>query len=167
MNYLDGYIYHMVHFENLRSIFQNGALLSNEILRERGIIARSIANNEVQALRSRIFVWDSSSKNYRSLHSYVPFYFATHTPMLRNNQGIQNRLIIFEVTRHILRNQGVLFTDGNASNQQLSKSKGERVGITPATDLNNPCIRVYRPGGPFGSNPDRSGFYSNTVFLSH
>src|SRR5260370_41816340 len=135
VNYLDDYIYHMVHFDNLRNIFQRRALLSKQRVFQERIHYHSIANNEVQEFRNRIYIWDFSRQKYRSLHSYVPFYFATRPPMLHNKyaEGIQDKIAIFEVSRVILKDQGVLFSDGNVSNQQLSKYSGERVGITPIT----------------------------------
>lgn len=128
MGYLDGYIYHMVHFDNLRNIFQRRALLSKEKVLQEKISYRSIAYEEVQTLRDRIYIWDFSRQKYRSLHSYVPFYFATRTPMLHNKytEGIQDQITIFEVSRVLLKDQGVLFSDGNVSNQQLSKYRGKR-----------------------------------------
>src|SRR5690349_15527342 len=92
ISYLEGYIYHMVHMENLRNIFLQGALLSQEMLRRQKIVPRSIANESVQDLRDRIFIWDFAEQRYRSLHRYVPFYFAIQTsPMLhvQHKAGIQ------------------------------------------------------------------------------
>ncbi len=101
--YLNGYIYHMVHVDNLPSIFHQGALLSKEILRQKAIAPRSIAYDSVQDLRDRIFIKDFSKKDYRSLHSYVPFYFATCPPMLyvQRKAGIHDQIIFFEVSRSI------------------------------------------------------------------
>ncbi len=166
-NYLDGYIYHMVHFDNLRNVFQRRAILSKERVMQEMVKYQSIAYEEVQGLRDRIFIWDFSERAFRGLHSYVPFYFAMLTPMLyvqyRNN--IQDEIVIFEVSRSILRKQGVLFTDGNASNQQLSKSSGEVVEIVPATLARDDCRRRYRPNGPHGANASRTDFYSHVTFL--
>ena len=169
MGYLDGYIYHMVHFDNLRNIFQRRALLSKEKVLQEKIPYRSIAYEEVQTLRDRIYIWDFSRQKYRPLHSYVPFYFATRTPMLHNKyaEGIQDQIAIFEVSRVLLKDQGVLFSNGNVSNQQLSKYSGERVGITPITVSGGECIRKYYPGGPYGTNISRSNCYSGVSFLEH
>ncbi len=126
INYLDGSIYHMTHFDTSKGIFQRRAILCKVSVGQEKIPYRSIANDEVQDFRDRILIWDFSRGRYRFLHSYVPFYFATRPPMLHNmfTRGIQNEIVIFEVDRSILRDQGVLFTDGNASNQQLSKFRG-------------------------------------------
>ncbi|MDQ6660797.1 MAG: DUF4433 domain-containing protein, partial [Chloroflexota bacterium] len=142
-NYLDGSIYHMVHFDNLNKIFERRALLSKKSVIQEKITYQSIAYETVQNLRNRIFIWDTSIKKYRSLHSYIPFYFATLTPMLyvQHQRGIQEHLVIFELSRTILQEPNVLFTDGNASNQQLSRNPEEKVLIMPATDDNNLCRR--------------------------
>ncbi len=167
INYLDGYIYHMVHFANLRNIFQRRALLSKEKMLQEKIPHHSIADEEVQTLRDRIFVRDSLERRYRPLHSYVPFYFAVRTPMLhvQYKGGVQNDIIVFEVSRSLLKERGVVFTDGNASNQQLAKYGSEKVIITPATILNVSCQRRYLPDGPYGTNASRSDFYSDVAFL--
>lgn len=80
--YLNGYIYHMVHINNLPSIFRQGALLSKEMLSQKNIKPHSIAYDSVQDKRDCISVWDFSEKRYYSLHRYVPFYFAVRPPML-------------------------------------------------------------------------------------
>jgi len=167
-DYLVGSIYHMVHFDNLQSIFSQRMLLSKEQISEKKIRYKSIAFEKVQDLRDRVYVLKTDQKSFRRLHSYVPFYFATRTPMLyvQYKKGIQNNIVVFEVNRSILRNQGVLFTDGNASNQQLSRAKGERVGITPCTNENELCRRRYIPDGPYGTNSNRSEFFSNVSFLN-
>lgn len=167
IDYLNGFVYHMVHYENLRNVFRRGALLAKERLVQEMIRPRSIANDEVQNLRDRIFIWNFSTRSYWSLHNYVPFYFATHTPMLyvQYRNDLQKEIVIFEVSRSILRYPGALFTDGNASNQQLSKSQGEIVEIMPGTASNTSCRRTYFPDGPYGMNRSCSDFYSDPVFL--
>lgn len=172
MNSLDGYIYHMVHFDNLRSIFKRRALLSKEKVLQEKIHYHSIANDEVQGFRDRIYIWDFSKRKFRSLHSYIPFYFATRTPMLHNKytEGVQDNIVIFEVSRSVLKEEGVLFTDGNASKQRLSdpeKHIREIVRIIPATISNTSCRRMYHPNGPYGTSLSRSDFYSDVAFLDH
>ena len=168
VNHLRGSIYHMLPLNNLHGVFAHRALLSKATLDERKINSTSIANEEVQELRSRIFVFNQVERKYRSLHSYVPFYFATHTPMLyfmHANRG-QEDIVIFEVERTVLSLPGVLFTDGNASIQRLSKVGKERVGITPATVRVPTCSRKYKPfDSPQGTNPSFSEFYSDIEFL--
>ena len=167
VDYLRGYIYHMIHFKNLQDVFLRRAILSKEKVLQEKIHYHSIAWEDVQDLRNRIFVWDFSQQRYRRLHSYVPFYFAVRTPMLhvQYRQGIQKEIVIFEVSRSILEEQGVLFTDGNASNQQLSKFAGEKIGIKPATTSDGRCHRKYHPAGPYGTNMSRSNYYADVAFL--
>jgi ssDNA thymidine ADP-ribosyltransferase, DarT len=167
INYLDGYIYHMVHFDNLWNIFQRRALLSKEKVLQEQIPYHSIAHEEVQTLRDRIFIRVPLVQRFRPLHSYVPFYFATRTPMLhvQYKKGTQDEIIIFEASRSLLKDRGVMFTDGNASNQQLAKYGREQVIITPATVLNSSCQRRYLPDGPYGTNQSCSNFYADASFL--
>jgi hypothetical protein len=165
---MEGYIYHMVSIHNLPSIFTQKAILSKQRLDQMQIFRISIANEEVQQLRSRIFVFDAGAQTYRSLHSYVPLYFAKHTPMLhvQYTNGLQENIVIFEVSRAILTIQGVIFTDGNATLQQLSKMGTEKVGIIPATVDKPFCQRTYKPDNrPLGTNTNRSDFYSDVTFL--
>jgi hypothetical protein len=163
--YLDGYIYHMVHLNNLESILRRGALLSKERVQSENIHYGSIAEESVQGLRDRVYVWDSPSKRYRSLHSYVPFYFAGRTPMLYSRIQIQSDILFLSVSRAILKDPGVMFTDGNAANQQLSSSGTEVVYITAANSPDTRCGRLYSPDGPRGKNSNRSAFYSNVDCL--
>lgn len=167
VNHLDGLIYHMVHIKNLQSIFQQGMLLSKMQMLQQKNSYESIAYEQVQSLRDRVFLWSIHYQKYRSLHCYVPFYFATRTPMLyvQFKKDIQDQIVILEASRSILQNQGVLFTDGNASNQQLSLGRGEKVGIVPATRLATLCQRRYYPGGPYGTNFSRSDFFGDISFL--
>lgn len=166
-DFLDGHLYHMVHFTNLKSIFRRRALLSKELIQQEAIFYRSIAFDSEQKRRDRIFIWVQSESRYRSLHSYVPFYFTTFTAMLyvQRSKGLQQEIVFFEVSRDILREQGVLFTDGNVANQQLSNGK-EEVYITPSTGLGDPCRRRYVPGGPYGTNISKSDFYCDITCLS-
>ncbi len=165
--YLIGSIYHMVHFDTLKSIVQRRAILSKEKVSQEQASYRSIAYDSVQSLRDRVFTWDSSNQRFRPLHSYVPFYFATLTPMLyvQFKQGMQPRMAILEVNRSILTEKGVIFTDGNASNQQLAAQGLEVVRIMPTTVEKRSCRRRYYPDGPHGTNPNCSNFYSDPIFL--
>lgn len=169
INYLDGSIYHMVHFDNLTNIFRRRALLSKLKVLEEQIDYRSIAFEEVQSLRDRIYVRDMFDGKIRQLHSYVPFYFETHSPMLyvQYRNDIQDEIVFFEISRAILKEKSVLFTDGNASNQQLAKYGSGTVLITPATPSNPSCTRNYNPRFPYGTNPHCSNFYSDAQLLGN
>lgn len=164
--YLEGYIYHMVHFSNLESILRRRALLSKERIRSENLTYISIANDDVQDLRDRVYVWDRQSPP-RSLHTYVPFYFAKRTPMLyvQYRNSLQSEIVFLEINRTIIADEGVIFTNGNATIQQLAKSGKEIVLIAPATMEIPVCIRVYSSGSPQGTNSNCSDFYKGTAFL--
>ena len=158
----------MISITNLPGIFIHQAILSKVYLEQQNIVYTSIVNDEVQQLRDRVFVWDATSQKFRPLHSYVPFYFATHTPMLyvQFANYKQESVILLEVSRSLLMTSGALFTDGNASTQQLSKAGKEIVHIMPATGQNTNCRRRYKPGNvPLGANSSCSNFYSDTLLL--
>lgn len=167
MEYLNGSVYHMVHFDNLESIFLRRALLSKEKVVQEGTTYYSIAYDDVQGLRDRVFVWDAIGLKFRSLHSYVPFYISTHTPMLyvQLSQGIQDKIVIFEVSRQIIAEKGTVFTNGNATNQQLAKYGSEVADVMPKTLEKRECRRRYRPNGPHGKNSNCSDFYAHPTFL--
>jgi ssDNA thymidine ADP-ribosyltransferase, DarT len=165
--YLEGYIYHMTHKDNLENILSRRAILSkNRVIHEYND-HRSIALNEVQSLRDRIYILDKEEGRYRQMHDYVPFYFITRTPMLyvQKSRGIQDDIVYLEVDRKILYQRGVIFTDGNASNQQLTASGLEKVNIIPSSNLIEECERTYYPSGPCGTNINRSNFYSDVECL--
>lgn len=165
--YLHGSIYHMVHFRNVESIFQRYALFSKQRLQSEGMTYSSIANDDVQNLRDRIHILDSLRHLTRSLHSYVPFYFAQRTPMLyvQYRKSLQSEIIFLEINRSIITENGVIFTSGNTTNQQLAKFGTETVFISPATVENPICARRYSCGYPQGQNGNRTDLYRGSVFL--
>lgn len=79
--------------------------------------------------------------------------------------GIQDEIVFFAVSRSILKEPGVLFTDGNASNQQLAKFGKEKVLVIPATLENGRCSRKYTSRRPYGTNQKCSNCYSDVPFL--
>ncbi len=164
--YLNGHIYHMVHIGNLCSIFKQQSLLPKNTLKLRGIDHSSIANEAVQHLRDRIRVQVPLDKQSYNLHSYVPFYFTPSTPMFSavRSKVIIEQIVFLEVSRQIMNNKGVIFTDGNASCQQLSKKGKEIVLIIPASS-HSPCVRQYIPDGPHGTSESVSNFYSDIACL--
>ncbi len=167
--YLDGYVYHMTHFDTLKSILRTRSLLSKERVFAENLGSRSIANGDVQNLRDRIYIWDVSQGRPRPLHSYVPFYFAKLTPMLyvQRQDGLQGEIIFFEVSRSIVNDFGVIFTDGNVTIQQLAKFGTERVLVIPATVTKPSCERQYTSAIPQGTNYNCSNVYSGSVFLEN
>nr|BBH92762.1 hypothetical protein KTA_09610 [Thermogemmatispora argillosa] len=166
MNYLEGHIYHMTMRQNLASIITLGGLYSKQWLDSNGYKSLSIANHEVQSLRRRIFIY-AYERRWRPLHSYVPFYFARQPPMLylQYKQRRQNDIVLFEAERRVICERGVLFSDGNAANQQLSAAGCECVYIYPALKVGQRCIRYYDSGKALGSNPHCSEIYASPECL--
>lgn len=168
--YLKGNLYHMTHFNNIPSILYRRAILSKELVKQEKISYKSIAYENVQNRRDRIFVWDRTKGEYRTLHSYVPFYFNTSTPMLyiQYMNRLQNKIVFFEIDRAIVKESGTIFTDGNATNQQLSDHMHEKVDIIPASSAEDTCYRKYRPDNkPYGTNANRSNFYCDSDCLKY
>lgn len=165
--YLEGQIYHMVLFSNLESILRRQAILSKEKVLSENIKYTSIAEESVQGLRDRISMWDFLEKRWRSVHSYVPFYFAKLTPMLFKRKEMQHDIVFFDVSRLILRDSGVIFTDGTVAMQCLANPGTETVRITPATSPESSCRRKYLPYGPLGTNSNYSDVYADLGFLKN
>ncbi len=165
--YLIGEIYHMIHINNLCSVFRSGLLLSKNELQLQEITYNSIAYETVQNLRDRVFIKDIAARKYRSLHYYVPFYFTPKSPMfyVQRKNGLEEQLAFLVISRDILKEKGILFTDGNAAMQKLSAHGTEKVGITPAMSA-TPCIREYRPDGPYGASQAMSNIYCDIALLS-
>lgn len=103
------YLYHMTHKDNLDNILKNG-LKSHNFARHNGLLKEDIANNEVNARRSR-----PEPIYGRSVHDYVPFYFNPQNPMLYVRRSLQNDIVILAVDRMVLYQKNSLFTDGNAA----------------------------------------------------
>ena len=165
--HLEGYVYHMMHFETLKNVLRTRSFLSKKGVFAKNFATRSIANGEVQGLRDRVYIRDMSKSEWRSLHSYVPFYFAERTPMLykQYKEGLQDEIVFLEVNRSIINNLGVLFTDGNAAIQRLAKFKTKYVLITPATLVQPACERRHFPPDSQGENRAYSDVYSGANFL--
>lgn len=72
------FLFHFTAFDNLESIFRVGAIKSKNLLRSEGINYVNIACNSIQNKRATTFVCGSE----KTLHDYVPFYFAPRSPML-------------------------------------------------------------------------------------
>lgn len=69
-------IYHFTHLDNLASILQGGALLSNNLHPNRSV---NVSYNDIQRRRQHTRIPCGPSG---TLHDYVPFYFAPRSPML-------------------------------------------------------------------------------------
>lgn len=102
-------VWHMTHIDNIEGISKRGALAPKS---SAGAI-RSIANSEVQERRAskRPLGLD------QTIHDYVPWYFASKSPMLYAKHDIVRDLVFFGATIAQLAstNLQIVASDGNAA----------------------------------------------------
>ncbi len=99
------YLYHMTHIDNLTSILEYGLLAHGNSHQK-----EDISNQEVNSRRSI-----KDPYYHHPLHSYVPFYFNPRNAMLYVQGDYQDEIVILEVNRELIAEEGALFTDGNAA----------------------------------------------------
>lgn len=113
------FLFHFTAFQNLESIFSFGAIKSKNLLRSENITSINIACNNIQDKRARTIVDDQG----RTLHDYVPFYFAPRSPMLysivHNNvpeaeETNQDKFVYLVSSVDDLSSQEFVFTDYQA-----------------------------------------------------
>lgn len=114
-------LYHIPDFSNLESILQQGGLLANNVVKEKGIKYENIAHHNIQDRRSMKTVPLPPNGD---LHDYVPFYFAPKSPMLyaiykgqvAEYEKGQDQIIYLISRIDIIHNAGLdyVFTDGHA-----------------------------------------------------
>lgn len=114
-------LYHITDFSNLESILRQGGLLSNNLVREKGVDYENIAHTNIQKRRLNKTV---PLPPYGNLHDYVPFYFAPKSPMLyaiykgqvEGYEKGQDQIVYIVSRTDIIHNAGVdyVFTDGHA-----------------------------------------------------
>lgn len=113
------FVFHFTAFRNLKSILKSGALKSKIALKREKIIPINIACNNIQDKRARTMV----GHHGRTLHDYVPFYFAPRSPMLYSVVGKnvpeaeetnQDNFIYFVTDISNLLNTDFRFTDYQA-----------------------------------------------------
>lgn len=73
------YIYHITPIENLHMILNTGELLAKRVLDRMNTGYTNIAHQNIQDRRAETPVPCGPGE---TLHDYVPFYFAPHSPML-------------------------------------------------------------------------------------
>ena len=103
------FLYYITHVDNMPSILEHG-LLSHNAAHQSGLVSEDISDSNVQELRA------GKSAFGRPLHDYVPLYFNHKNPMLFVRREIQDDLVVLCVDRSLLVQDGVIFTDGNATN---------------------------------------------------
>jgi hypothetical protein len=118
-------LYYMSPLCNAGAIANIGVFSHNKAARlgELGIAARSFANPSVNALRSHIPVGPCG----RSLHDFVPLYWATHTPMqyivTQGGRPELNKELVFFLfdAEELLGLPGIWTTDGNAAHGESNR----------------------------------------------
>lgn len=103
------FCYHITHKNNIKSIIDNG-LLSDRLLRNSSLNFANIANLDVKNRREK-----NEPIYNRPILDYVPLYFTPKTPMLFAKQELNSDLVVIVIHPFILFENGLLFTDGNAS----------------------------------------------------
>lgn len=90
-------LYHITYINNLPSILEQGGLQSHLYVQQHGLNYHDLANPNVQSRRHKISIPGSKGG---SLHDYVPFYFASRSPMLYylHKQKLQQKDVIYFMT---------------------------------------------------------------------
>lgn len=109
------FAYHFTLLDNLPGIIQGGLLSPNEQAR-RAVRHRSIAEQSIQARRSRMHV---TCGPQGVVHDYVPFYFTSLSPMLQaviNAKNVdQHDIVHLAVPATVLDRQDVVFSNAAAN----------------------------------------------------
>ncbi len=111
-------IYHFSHINNLASIIEANGILCKNVLIDKENGYTNSANEDVQDKRKGHKV---TVANEGTLHDYVPFYFATRTPMLYtvhqgNISGVNMKdVVFFKSNAQEVKGSGkcFAFTDGH------------------------------------------------------
>jgi len=135
-----GCLYHMTHISNLVSILESG-LLSHNLAHSKYHL-RDISDQDVNARRIEI-----EPIYKRSMHDYVPTYFAAKNPMSYKRREISDDLVILKINPALLLQAGTLFTDGNAASSYTHFYRE----IEDLKQLNWDCLHCdYWPDYPDG-----------------
>ena len=103
-------LYHMTHFNNLKSIITNGFLSHNKML---SLSYIDISNQEVNNRRAHREPYFN-----HFIHDYVPFYYNVRNAMLYSTQQrFGQDVIIIEVDVNACFQKQTLFTDINAATE--------------------------------------------------
>jgi hypothetical protein len=111
--------YHFTSIENLESIIDHGIYSTNRKI-ALGIEHANVAEQSIQDRRAQMLVPGADG---RTVHDYVPFYFAKKTPMqlaVLNKKNIDQQFIIYlSVPVSLIETiPGVYFTDASANTAQ-------------------------------------------------
>jgi len=100
-------LHYITPIENVPSILQRGILSHS---RAGGVLHNSIAMTEIQEKRS-----GKTVPQGRRLHDYANLYFSARNPMLFKLKPKSEDLCVLRVSPAVLKLEGVVITDGNAS----------------------------------------------------
>jgi len=103
------FLFHMTHIDNLPNIMKYGLRAHGNRFQK-----QDISNLEVNGRRTR-----REPVYGRRIHDYVPFYFSPRNPMLYVQQNKED-IVILVFSSRLLLEEGVVFTDGNASSLSTS-----------------------------------------------
>ena len=103
-------LFHMTHIDNLNNILQYGLLAHDNPYQQ-----EDISDCDVNNRRSR-----NEPIYYKSIHSYVPFYFNPKNNMLSRRRYLQEDIAILVFNKDLLYKDNILFTDANASTNRAN-----------------------------------------------
>ena len=103
------FIYHMTHVSNVPNILKYGLQGHGNSFQK-----TDISNGEVNSRRAR-----REPVYGKRIHDYVPFYFSPRNPMLYV-QDHEDDIVILVFPASLMYENGMLFTDGNASSSNTS-----------------------------------------------
>jgi hypothetical protein len=108
-----GGLFYIAHLSNIDKILNLG-ILSHTKAHQSGLVSVDISNQSVNSLRNR----DEPILNHK-IHEYAPLYINPKNPMLYKlcSSGLRNELVLLKINPHILLNEEVLFSDGNAASR--------------------------------------------------
>ncbi|WP_181149152.1 DUF4433 domain-containing protein [Salinibacter sp. 10B] len=109
-------LHYITPIENLPSILEHG-ILSHARVEE--IDHESVADSEVQERRAEKRVPEG-----RPLHEYVNLYFHARNPMMYKRRGQHEDLCVLSVHKRILKQEGVVIADRNASSKYVRFGRG-------------------------------------------
>jgi len=138
-------VFHFTDIQNLNSIFRAGALLSEAVLPRANEVVRHIDPRVMEGRRNR----DVPVEPGGQLTDYVPFYFASRSPMLyrvatgvnvTNGVTPQDNLVFFilnlgESPRGVLDSRRVLVTNGHALSGFAEFRSATRANIEDLVDF--------------------------------
>jgi hypothetical protein len=160
-------LYHLTHIGNVMSILEEGLKCKHRL--DQGSYV-DIAEQTVQDLRDKITIilrCPNGERRRGGIHDFVPLFFNPIGPMMYTRREQSRQIVIIEVKQRVLENKYTLFSDGNASMQQLRLGPGWHVDVYVSCD-GSPCRRQHREGDLVreGSRRPASNIYHGLEHLS-